>query len=177
MLFTACGKTDEPTATTEPVNPGHVSSLPEDANVVNISDLYNGAGTANEAGWIPACVYVDVLQKQLESNPEDESLKLALANIDTDTYSAYLFLGSKFENNTVTYAYEATELSTDDIILVYVTINSDGSTNTTIGDLSDKDQIILGISKEDKPTEDVSENNAEFTESKAKEQMEESLDK
>lgn len=142
-MLTACSDKVESTPTTT-VNPGHMDSLPEGSYTIDISALCSGAGEANAMGWIPINVYMDTVQTQYDQT-QDENLKLVLANAETPIASAYLFLGMKFSDNTVTYAYEATETSTDDIIIVYVEIASSGSSNITTGTLEDKDMILLGV--------------------------------
>lgn len=140
-MLTACSDKVESTPT---INPGHMDSLPEGSYTIDISELCSGAGEANEMGWIPTNVYMDTVQTQYDQT-QDENLRLVLANAETPIASAYLFLGMKFSDNTVTYAYEATETSTDDIIIVYVEIASSGSSNITTGTLEDKDMILLGV--------------------------------
>lgn len=153
-VLTACSNsTDEISSTPVPVNPGHVDSLPEDSVIVDINALCSGAGEPNAAGWIPANIYIDTIQTQYDQT-QDENLKLILTHAENPISSAYLFLGTKFSENTVTYAYESNEVGTDNIIIVYVEIASSGSTNITTGSIEDKDTIILGITN----TEDSTEN-------------------
>ncbi|MBQ8218163.1 MAG: hypothetical protein IJZ79_02555 [Bacilli bacterium] len=142
-MLTACSDKVENTPTST-VNPGHMDSLPEGSYTIDISELCSGAGEANAMGWIPTNVYMDTVQTQYNQT-QDENLRLVLANAETPIASAYLFLGMKFSDDTVTYAYEATETNTDDIIIVYVEIASSGSSNITTGTLEDKDMILLGV--------------------------------
>lgn len=120
----------------------NTDAISEGATTVNIYDI--NSITDSDSDWKVSRLYLDTAKEQYEQN-KSETLKNIIDYSESDEATGYIFLASKKENGNVVYAYEASEKGTDDIVVLYVTVDKDGAVTTKIGPTSDEDEILLGI--------------------------------
>lgn len=164
--FTACSNSDKSTSSTEAVSAKEVG--------VNVADI----GTSTEAivddngevindGWVPAAgrvgAYIDIFE-DIDSDNARAILENA-AVADEAGYDVYILLGTKSEDDGISYAYigtvkngsKATSAAEDTIVVVKVF--NDGTTDVSVFEGTRDD--IVGV------VDSASESDSTEKESKA----------
>jgi len=125
--------------------------------------------TTTEAGWVPMAGRTGVLLDALRSNDEvmeDETVKKILEYADvaaeSGDYEVYSCIGTKTEDDTVTYAYDAYRKNKAQAI-VTVIVDKDGNTSVAefTGDRSDIVGEAVETSSEENANEEATTNNTE----------------
>lgn len=163
------GKNTKEEVTTE--QQVEVSDLGKNTKTVTDPDTgkKTEVNTTTEAGWVPMAGRTGVLLDALRSNAEvmeDETVKKILEYADvaaeSGNYEVYSCIGTKTEDDTVTYAYDAYRKNKAQTI-VTVIVDKDG--NTSVAEFTgDRSEIVGGAaetSSEENTNEETTTNNTE----------------
>ncbi len=163
------GKNTKEEVTTE--QQVEVSDLGKNTKTVTDPDTgkKTEVNTTTEAGWVPMAGRTGVLLDALRSNAEvmeDETVKKILEYADvaaeSGNYEVYSCIGTKTEDDTVTYAYDAYRKNKAQTI-VTVIVDKDG--NTSVAEFTgDRSEIVGGAaetSSEENTNEEATTNNTE----------------
>ena len=125
--------------------------------------------TTTEAGWVPMAgrtgAYLDALRSNAEVM-EDETVKKILEYADvaaeSGDYEVYSCIGTKTEDDTVTYAYDAYRKNNAQTIVIVI-VDKDGNTSVAefTGDRSDIVGGAVETSSEENANEETTTNNTE----------------
>lgn len=125
--------------------------------------------TTTEAGWVPMAgrtgAYLDALRSNTEVT-EDETVKKILEYADvaaeSGDYEVYSCIGTKTEDDTVTYAYDAYRKNKAQAIVIVI-VDKDGNTSVAefTGDRSDIVGSGVETSSEENANEETTTNNTE----------------
>ena len=176
MVFTIAGcgnstgkNTKEETTTEQQVE---VSDLGKNTKTVTDPDTgkKTEVDTTTEAGWVPMAgrtgAYLDALRSNAEVM-EDETVKKILEYADvaaeSGDYEVYSCIGTKTEDDTVTYAYDAYRKNKAQTIVIVI-VDKDG--NTSVAEFTgDRSDIVGGAvetsSEENANEETTTTNNTE----------------
>lgn len=154
--LTGCGKSNKNNATpTDATNATEATT--ESAPVIDITTVGKDESNANENGWIPAQVYIDVIESANRDTP-DKYLQTILDCANTDEGIAHLLVAVKHDGDNTTFAYEATKSGEGTVYIMYVTIDNDNKiTDVTTGNIIEESEFLItelatstDISDEDK---------------------------
>lgn len=136
LILAGCAKTN-----TMELNKAENEISVEKPSVILVNEINDSTNNnTNSEGWISNRISLEAFDKLEDPKPDEVNNIINYSK--QDGYEAFMYLGIKYTEDSVIYAYNAVN-KVGTYVVMYVEIKNDGTINVTEGPEDDMSSIIL----------------------------------